>query len=215
MVLVQSVTAFVTLRCSARASFASSARAARVYVCATDRRACVQWRGKRESSVQPGGRLHSAQCNAYSTLDMNICMQQQVRSHVVSTEHCLVAKSVFGAHPLPVHRISLQVPFPMHALAAARPFLRNHKLAHSRCFLDKLTLDSKLAFSFLTHTSKQNLAMMQNVSKLCNDRTKTYVICGPSGSGKTTLLEMITSFYKDSFKFCVSRNVLARFGLSG
>ncbi len=42
---------------------------------------------------------------------------------------------------------------------------------------------------------------------------QTFVVCGPSGSGKTTLLSMLTDFYKDCFKFCVSRKRIFLFVL--
>ena len=46
------------------------------------------------------------------------------------------------------------------------------------------------------------------VSPSNGDNIKTFVVCGPSGSGKTTLLDMVTSFYQNCFKFCVSRKYI-------
>lgn len=56
-----------------------------------------------------------------------------------------------------------------------------------------------------TKMQKDSLNHQQNGNQI-----KTFVVCGPSGSGKTTLLEMVTSFYKDCFKFCVSRKLVFR-----
>lgn len=61
----------------------------------------------------------------------------------------------------------------------------------STVVLDKMQANSSSSFS-----SKESLISQQ---------IQTFVVCGPSGSGKTTLLNMVTSFYKDCFKFCVSR----------
>lgn len=60
---------------------------------------------------------------------------------------------------------------------------------------------------------RRNFTKMQNDSlnlQQKGNQIKTFVVCGPSGSGKTTLLDMVTSFYKDCFKFCVSRKLIFR-----
>ncbi|KAH9393198.1 hypothetical protein TYRP_022061 [Tyrophagus putrescentiae] len=60
-------------------------------------------------------------------------------------------------------------------------------------------------FTTTTSTYQSSISRLLHLTPSSFQQIQTFVVCGPSGSGKTTLLSMLTDYYKDCFKFCVSQ----------